>query len=149
MRGADAGCREQAIGECAAPPINPFPPRLRHAPARSTQCVHDLPLEYARRGAILLACASPCWPASTSGKVGGTVKIFCTKLTSATMVTFNRTPATSTIVRATEIVTTLPTGATSSTVQVVTTAGTLSSNVPFFSSIDPAEALNRERPQSA
>jgi hypothetical protein len=47
------------------------------------------------------------------------------------MDTFNGTPATFTVVSASEITTTVPTGATSGTVQVVTSGGTLSSNVPF------------------
>jgi uncharacterized protein (TIGR03437 family) len=68
----------------------------------------------------------------TSGKVGSTVKILGTKLTGATSVTFNGLAAASfTVVSSTEITATVPTGATTGTVQVVTPRGTLSSNVPF------------------
>jgi uncharacterized repeat protein (TIGR03803 family) len=68
-----------------------------------------------------------------SGKVGATVKILGTDLTGATSVTFNGTSQpTFTVVSASEITTSIPTGATTGTVQVVTpTSGTLSSNVPF------------------
>jgi uncharacterized repeat protein (TIGR03803 family) len=67
----------------------------------------------------------------TSGKVGAAVKILGTKLTGATSVTFNGTSATFTVKSKSEITTTVPTGATTGTVQVVTPGGTLSSNVPF------------------
>jgi uncharacterized repeat protein (TIGR03803 family) len=68
----------------------------------------------------------------TSGNVGGNVKILGTDLTGATSVTFNGTPAVFTVVSASEITATVPTGATTGTVQVVTPgSGTLSSNVPF------------------
>jgi uncharacterized repeat protein (TIGR03803 family) len=68
----------------------------------------------------------------TSGMVGETVKILGTELTGATSVTFNGTPATFTVNSESEITTTVPTGATTGTVQVVTPrSGTLSSNVPF------------------
>jgi len=66
-----------------------------------------------------------------SGKVGAAVNILGTNLTSATSVTFNGTPATFTVVSASEITTTVPTGATTGTVKVVTPGGTLSSNVNF------------------
>jgi uncharacterized repeat protein (TIGR03803 family) len=66
-----------------------------------------------------------------SGKVGSAVKILGTDLTGATGVTFNGTAATFTVVSRSEITTTVPTGATTGTVQVVTPGGTLSSNVPF------------------
>jgi uncharacterized repeat protein (TIGR03803 family) len=66
-----------------------------------------------------------------SGKVGASVKILGTKLARATSVTFNGVAATFTVVSSTLITTTVPTGATSGTVQVVTPGGTLSSNVPF------------------
>jgi uncharacterized repeat protein (TIGR03803 family) len=68
----------------------------------------------------------------TSGKVGATVKILGSFLTGATSVTFNGTPATFTVNSKSEITTTVPAGATTGTVQVVTPRlGTLSSNVPF------------------
>jgi uncharacterized repeat protein (TIGR03803 family) len=67
----------------------------------------------------------------TSGEVGAAVTILGTNLTGSTSVTFNGTAATFTVVSASEITTTVPTGATTGTVQVVTPGGTLSSNVPF------------------
>jgi uncharacterized protein (TIGR03437 family) len=67
----------------------------------------------------------------TSGKVGSAVKILGTDLTGATSVTFNGTAATFTVVSKSLITTTVPLGATTGTVQVVTPGGTLSSNVPF------------------
>lgn len=63
--------------------------------------------------------------------VGQSVIILGTDLTGATSVTFNGTPATFTVVSATEITTKIPTGATSGTVVVTTPNGTLSSNVVF------------------
>jgi uncharacterized repeat protein (TIGR03803 family) len=67
-----------------------------------------------------------------SGKIGATVKILGSFLTGATSVTFNGTPATFTVNSKSEIITTVPTGATTGTVQVVSPRlGTLSSNVPF------------------
>jgi uncharacterized repeat protein (TIGR03803 family) len=66
-----------------------------------------------------------------SGVVGAAVKILGTKLTGATSVTFNGTAATFTVKSKSEITTTVPTGATTGTVQVITPNGTLSSNVPF------------------
>ena len=68
---------------------------------------------------------------TTSGKVGAAVRILGSHLTGATSVTFNGTAATFTVVSASLITTTVPTGATTGTVQVVTPSGTLSSNVPF------------------
>jgi uncharacterized repeat protein (TIGR03803 family) len=67
----------------------------------------------------------------TSGKVGKAVKILGTNLTGATSVTFNGTAATFTVKSKSEITTTVPFGATTGTVQVVTPGGTLLSNVPF------------------
>jgi uncharacterized repeat protein (TIGR03803 family) len=67
----------------------------------------------------------------TSGAMGTIVKILGTSLTGSTSVTFNGTPATFTVVSGSEITTTVPNGATTGTVQVVTPGGTLSSNVPF------------------
>jgi len=68
---------------------------------------------------------------TTSGNVGAPVKILGTNLTGATSVSFNNTPAMFKVVSSSEIATTVPTGATSGTVQVVTPSGTLSSNVLF------------------
>jgi uncharacterized repeat protein (TIGR03803 family) len=68
----------------------------------------------------------------TSGKVGAHIKILGSFLTGATSVTFNGTAATFTIISKSEILTTVPTGATTGTVQVISPRlGTLSSNVPF------------------
>jgi uncharacterized repeat protein (TIGR03803 family) len=67
----------------------------------------------------------------TSGPVGGTIKILGTDLTGATSVTFNGTAAEFTVVASSYIKTTIPIGATTGTIQVVTPGGTLSSNVPF------------------
>jgi uncharacterized repeat protein (TIGR03803 family) len=67
----------------------------------------------------------------TSGKVGVAINILGTKLARAISVTFNGTAATFTVVSSTLITTTVPTGATTGKVQVVTPSGALSSNVPF------------------
>lgn len=67
----------------------------------------------------------------TSGKVGAAVKILGTDLTGATSVTFNGKTASFKVVTRTEIMTTVPNGATSGTVQVTTPGGILSSNVVF------------------
>jgi hypothetical protein len=66
-----------------------------------------------------------------SGKVGKSVILLGTNLTGATSVTFNGTPATFTALSSTEISTTVPAGATTGPVQMVTPTGTLTSNVPF------------------
>jgi uncharacterized repeat protein (TIGR03803 family) len=66
-----------------------------------------------------------------SGKVGAKVIILGNSLAGTTSVTFNSTAATFTVASPTEIKTTVPTGATSGQVQVVTPKGTLGSNVPF------------------
>jgi len=66
----------------------------------------------------------------TSGKVGAAVTILGKNLTHASSVTFNGTAAVFTA-SASEIKTTVPTGATTGTVQVVTPSGSLSSNLPF------------------
>jgi uncharacterized repeat protein (TIGR03803 family) len=68
---------------------------------------------------------------TNAGKVGAAVKILGTDLTGATSVTFDGTAAAFTVVSASEITTTVPTGATTGTVEVVTPNGTLSSNAPF------------------
>ena len=67
----------------------------------------------------------------TSAKVGKAVKILGTDLTGATSVSFNGTAAVFTVVSSSLITTTVPAGATSGQVQVMTPSGTLSSNVPF------------------
>jgi uncharacterized repeat protein (TIGR03803 family) len=66
-----------------------------------------------------------------SGAVGAAVNILGTGLTGATNVKFNGTPATFTVASDSEITTTVPTGATTGKVKVVTPSGTLLSNVPF------------------
>jgi uncharacterized repeat protein (TIGR03803 family) len=67
----------------------------------------------------------------TSGKVGAAVKILGSDLTDATSVTFNGRAARFSVVSRYLITTTVPTGATTGTVQVVTPSRMLSSNVPF------------------
>jgi hypothetical protein len=63
--------------------------------------------------------------------VGAAIGILGTDLTGATSVSFNGTVAAFTVVSGSEIITAVPVGATTGTVQVVTPSGTLSSNVPF------------------
>jgi uncharacterized repeat protein (TIGR03803 family) len=65
------------------------------------------------------------------GKVGADVNILGTNLTGATGVTFNGTEAAFTVNSSTLITTTVPIGATTGTVSVITPSGTLSSNVEF------------------
>jgi uncharacterized repeat protein (TIGR03803 family) len=68
----------------------------------------------------------------TSGNVGEIVKILGANLTGATSVTFTGVAAVFTVKSSSEITTTVPAGATTGTVKVVTrSGGTLSSNVPF------------------
>jgi uncharacterized repeat protein (TIGR03803 family) len=67
----------------------------------------------------------------TIGKVGETVTIIGYKLTGATSVTFNGVPASFTVDGSTAITTTVPAGATTGKVQVVTPSGTLTSNIAF------------------
>ncbi len=67
----------------------------------------------------------------TSGKVKAKIKILGTDLTGATSVTFNGTAAVFTVASNSEITTTVPTGATSGVVKVVTPGGTLVSNTVF------------------
>jgi uncharacterized repeat protein (TIGR03803 family) len=71
----------------------------------------------------------------TSGKVGEVVEILGTDLTGATSVSFNGTPAAFTVISPSLIAATVPAGATTGKVQVVTPSGTLliqlQSNVPF------------------
>jgi uncharacterized repeat protein (TIGR03803 family) len=66
-----------------------------------------------------------------SARVGGFVQILGTNLTGATSVSFNGTPAVFRVVLNSWIKTTVPAGATTGTVEVVTPGGTLASNVPF------------------
>ncbi|MGA9473099.1 MAG: choice-of-anchor tandem repeat GloVer-containing protein [Terriglobales bacterium] len=71
-------------------------------------------------------------PIPTFGKAGKTkVIIQGTDLTGATSVAFNGKSATFEVVSATEITTTVPTGATTGAVKVVTPGGTLEGNVAF------------------
>src|ERR1039458_4275766 len=71
-------------------------------------------------------------PRPPYGKVGAAVKILGTNLTAAASVTFNGTAAVFTVVSPSLITTTLPAGASSGKVQVVTPSGTLSSNASFL-----------------
>jgi uncharacterized repeat protein (TIGR03803 family) len=67
----------------------------------------------------------------SDGKVGAAIKILGTNLTGATSLTFNGTLAVFTVQASSVIKATVPAGATTGTVQVVTPSGTLSSNVPL------------------
>jgi uncharacterized repeat protein (TIGR03803 family) len=67
----------------------------------------------------------------TSGAVGAIVVILGNNLTGATSVTFNGRAATFEVVSSSEILTTVPTGATTGAVEVRTLRGTLLSNAPF------------------
>ena len=66
-----------------------------------------------------------------AARAGANVIILGTNLTGASSVTFNGVDATITEVKRSEIKVTVPTGATTGTVQVITPGGTLSSNVAF------------------
>jgi len=66
-----------------------------------------------------------------SGAAGASIIILGTKLTGATSVTFNGVAATFTVKSSSEITTTVPNGATTGPVVVVTPGGTLTSNVNF------------------
>jgi uncharacterized repeat protein (TIGR03803 family) len=70
-------------------------------------------------------------PQPAAGKAGAAIDILGTDLTGAISVTFNGIAADFDVISSSEIKTTVPAGATSGTVQVVTPGGTLSSNVPF------------------
>jgi uncharacterized repeat protein (TIGR03803 family) len=70
-------------------------------------------------------------PIPTFGNIGNTVRILGNNLTSTTSVTFNGVPASFTVQSPTLIRVTVPSGATTGTIQVVTTTGTLNSNVTF------------------
>jgi uncharacterized repeat protein (TIGR03803 family) len=65
------------------------------------------------------------------GIVGAEIGILGNKLTGASSVTFNGTPATFTVKSSTLIFASVPTGATTGYVYVTTANGTLKSNVPF------------------
>jgi uncharacterized repeat protein (TIGR03803 family) len=67
----------------------------------------------------------------TSGKVGRVVEILGTNLTGAASVTFDGTAAVFTVVSPSLITATVPAGATSGKVHVVTPGGTLLSNIAF------------------
>jgi uncharacterized repeat protein (TIGR03803 family) len=67
----------------------------------------------------------------TSRPVGQSVRILGNNLSGATSVTFNGVSAAFTVASRSQILTTVPVGASSGTVQVITPAGTLLSNVPF------------------
>jgi uncharacterized repeat protein (TIGR03803 family) len=67
----------------------------------------------------------------SSGIVGANVRILGYNLTGATSVTFNGMPATFTGVSGQYIKTSVPVGATTGAIQVITPTATLSSNVPF------------------
>lgn len=68
---------------------------------------------------------------TASGTVGAAVTILGTDLTGATSVTFNGTAAAFSIVSASEITTTVPSGATTGFVEVTTPGATLKSNTKF------------------
>jgi uncharacterized repeat protein (TIGR03803 family) len=68
---------------------------------------------------------------AASGEAGATVKILGSALTGATSVNFNGAPAAFTVQSGYLITATVPTGAATGKVQVVTPSGTLSSNVTF------------------
>jgi uncharacterized repeat protein (TIGR03803 family) len=65
------------------------------------------------------------------GKTGTTAMILGDNLTGATQVSFNEIPTSFTVVSSTEIQATVPTGATTGTVTVVTPGGTLKSDAMF------------------
>ncbi len=66
------------------------------------------------------------------GKVGSPAVILGTDFTGSTQVTFNGAPASFTIVSPSEIIATVPTGATSGSIYVTTPSGTLKSNRLFY-----------------
>src|ERR1022692_1003458 len=70
-------------------------------------------------------------PRPPYGKAGAAIKILGTNLAGATSVSFNGTAAVFTVFSSSEITTTVPAGASSGRVQVVTPSGTLSSNASF------------------
>jgi len=70
-------------------------------------------------------------PQPAFGKIGGTVKVLGTSLTGTTSVTFNGTTATFKVISPFLVGATVPVGAITGPVQVVTPTGTLTSNVNF------------------
>ena len=70
-------------------------------------------------------------PVPTAGKVGKRVLILGNNLTGTTSVTFNGVPAEFTVEKDSFIRATVPAGATTGTVSVVTPSGTLNSNPQF------------------
>jgi uncharacterized repeat protein (TIGR03803 family) len=70
-------------------------------------------------------------PQPTFGAVGAKIVILGNNLTGATKVKFNGIAAVFTVVSSTEITATVPSGATSGTIQVTTPSGTLNSNLKF------------------
>ena len=74
---------------------------------------------------------SSLWAAPGAGKVGQTIIILGNGLTGSTSVTFNRIPAKFTVESDTYIKATVPNGATTGIVSVVTSSGTLNSNPQF------------------
>jgi len=68
---------------------------------------------------------------TNSGKVGKTVEILGQGFTGTTAVSFNGKPATFTVASATYLTATIPAGATTGLVKVVTPGGTLASNQKF------------------
>ena len=71
-----------------------------------------------------------------SATIGMPVTIFGSDLSGTTAVSFNGVSASFSIVSATQISATVPTGATTGPVQVTTGSGTLVSNVPFRAGLD-------------
>jgi uncharacterized repeat protein (TIGR03803 family) len=69
---------------------------------------------------------------TTSGELGSKVVILGNNLTGSTSVTFNGAAAAFTVVSDTEITATVPSGATSGTVQVTTPTGKLDSNTAYL-----------------
>jgi uncharacterized repeat protein (TIGR03803 family) len=67
----------------------------------------------------------------SAGKVGSTIAILGNNLTDTTSVTFNGTPATFSVISSTFIKATVPSSASSGTIQVTTSSGTLNSNILF------------------
>jgi hypothetical protein len=65
------------------------------------------------------------------GKVGSSVKTLGTDLTGATSLTFNGVPAVFSVHSPSLIITTVPAGASTGTIEVLTPGGRLLSNVPF------------------
>jgi uncharacterized repeat protein (TIGR03803 family) len=71
-------------------------------------------------------------PRPTSGKTGSKIMILGTDLTGTSAVSFNGASASFTLVSSSEIIATVPSGATTGKIQVVTPNGTLASNVAFL-----------------